>query len=302
MKKFIVIALANFIIFTKAEINAADDLINPQLVSKIFHFPAAELVVQDVSERERRLQGDAVLRAYEITGKRPFTFYPILLSTAGEGTYMNQYLREKIGKYDSLPRNELNEMKLGFLGNLPQQDDNTGGVYLDEITTFQDDGKTRYEVVRPVIAAATHIPSKHIDIRVAIFTPFAGAGEELIPVPGGEGYFQTLGPNNFGDILTDEQNQQLEKMQVDLRRMFVGFNIAVLNSPLVNFKAAVGAPSDSLLHNATTPNATAPLKLKNSDGETAPSVAEHDAPLWPWALSAALAIAVIVGVGFRRRA
>lgn len=296
------IAVAFLIVSGTLGLQADEAPMSLETISKIFRFPASELVMRDVSERERSLQGDAVLRAYEITGKKAFTFFPVVVSVAGEGTFMNKHAMRELAKFDSAPRDELEKAGAGFLGSLPQIGEYTGGIYLEEILTLTDDDDNPFKVIRPAIASATNIASKHIDIRIAIFTPFPHKGDELIPVLGGESYYQTLGPTNFDDV-TVEMRQQ---MQADMKIMFIGFNELVRKSPLVADKASPGTSSDPIFGKATSPRSTAPKKAlsspKNSGEEAAALAAQNEVPLWPWALCAALAAVVVVVIGLRRRA
>ncbi len=263
-----------------------------------FRFPVSELITQNVTEDDRKVNGNAVVSTYQISSKTPFAFYPVLITVAREGTFITNETRQVLNRLDSEPEGLISKGGRGPLGNLPLGDDISGGLLIGEIRVSPTRQPFDRPEMRMAVFSTANIPSKQLDIRIAMLAAFQG-GKDLIMVPGGESYYQA-----FSDP-SDDKNyaEPPPRPEFDVRGLFTVLTELVRKSPLVanakgiDSSAKAAAPTTSPPSTATPE--TSPLPTTRVAQTPTPTI-ESRAPVWPWGVGIA-ALAVVSLLFWKRR-
>lgn len=176
-------------------------------------YPSDQLVVTDVTAEERALMPykfpsgrkaeppnltpENVLEFYRITGKDARTFYPILITVAKEGTFFSPKSREIIDLFEA--HKDDPQSRGGGMGwySIPGLGD--AGLFFGSIqvrTVKHPEWKSATNA--GAFVSEVRVPALKQEIRIALMIALDEEGE-LIPIPGGETYFATFGPDHEGD-------------------------------------------------------------------------------------------------------
>ena len=249
-------------------------------IALAFHFPTNELVITDATRDSKLISNNSILHAYKITSKNPFAFYPVLISVAKEGTFVNEGSKLLLRQIDSLPEGPVSSGGRGPLGSLPLSTGINGGIYFGEIAVPPPDEPFELSVSRMAMYSCANIPSKRVDVRVAVLATFAE--DKLVKISGGELYYRMFGTQ-------DQTTGAVEAISVDksLRAAFTSIDRAVYETlPAKNENIAdapTAAPQDAKTTLGMIPSDAGPLR------QTDPA-AEHIEPakssvrVWGWVL------------------
>jgi hypothetical protein len=175
-------------------------------IGTILGYPSSELIVEDVTSSERQVLStptireeragaslpspDKLLAAYRVTSRNPATFHAILISVAQEGTFMTLEAEAMIEKIAILPDKPTMEGGRGPFGRVSIEGIGDGAIYPGAMKVPPRPGW-----VDPGTSAAAisvlRVPAQGIEIRIAVMLALQ-EGDELLPTPGGESYFETF--------------------------------------------------------------------------------------------------------------
>lgn len=300
MKKAAFLSILWVIASHPPKVEAAESPVDLARIAAAFGFPVSELIIQNVLEEDRKVNGNTVLSAYRVSSKTPFAFYPVVITVAQEGTFVTNETKQLLTTLDSAPEGPISKGGRGPLGSLSLGNEMTGGLLIGEIRI----PARRQPLDRPEVRMATfsvvNVHGKATDIRVAMLAAFS-SGENLVKVPGGESYYQAFATPS-GDKNYDEP---LAKPQFDLRGTFAALTELVRKSPLV------ADAKDTSTSTPVVDRTGAPVPTATPDVSLSPTVPvaqspataiERKAPVWPWVVGGILALIVIVAVALKRRA
>jgi len=289
MKFFPCLILICLVANTPVSAQIKNETLDLRKIASAFHFPASELTQRIIANEERKANGEAVISAWEIKSRTPFAFFPVLITIAHEGTFVRAKTREVLASYDKLPVGLVTAGGRGPFGTLSMGEDLFGGVlggHIDVAATSQPFDVPR---VRMATFSAVNIKSKHVDVRIAVLAPFSG-GEELVKVPGGEGYYMALSETDDDAGSTAVAAGEALNAKV----MFTELNEIVAKSPVIT-SVGKGSTADSVGDNKEAHTGSQTLAtMESADmqaGEPASGVVKHSLPIWIWvAVIAALAL------------
>jgi hypothetical protein len=297
---------------------SAEDL-DVHVIGKVFGYPPEELVITDVTEVERKiysvptlLEADPVVpphlrsqadinddniseykpqipvanirKAYRITGKKPATFHPMLITLAESGTFLGKDFFEIMEKLAAVSLAEKQKENMTHLGRLKVDGIGSGGVILGEIRTPSTTKEMPYPTNRMALIAELRTLDQKADIRIAIFSALDGSGNsELAKIPGGESYYSYFrtARGTFEDPLPDVIKFDWSKA------------ISALFRVATNLIATKGPAHSETSQKPSVPFAQQKLPVKQHSTLAATSGEPASSTLWP---VVAAVIATVLGL------
>jgi len=135
-------------------------------------YPIEGLVVSDITEKERLIDGAVILAAWKVSGKLEKSFYPIYISITGLGEVFDQ--AEKDLLMEQSIQFEGAENPLGTINLNPSGAGNYGALNMG----FRNGKRIVYGVAS--------FPDLNHDVKIAVETAFSP--DQLVDSPGGEIY------------------------------------------------------------------------------------------------------------------
>jgi len=185
-----------------------------QQLGSVLGYPASELLVEDVTDAQRKLwaiptgrerrqavampDSRSLLAAYQVTGKKAATFYPMLIWIGTEGTFYKPdivKLLEAIGRDEPKPGSKGGR---GPFGPLSLAGIGKGGLYLGKIKVPSSIKERSDSQEDMAMISILHQESPGVDLRIALMANLEG-GNDLLPLPGGERYYETFRPSKDGE-------------------------------------------------------------------------------------------------------
>ncbi len=123
--------------------------IDVRVLANLLGYPKSEMVITDVTAQEKEIYSRLTLReeqdnlkppvdfsrilaSYRITGKPPYSFYPILITIATEGAFLSEEFKDLLDKVSAHPLSERLSSGYGYLGPVDYGDAGKGGIMLHE--------------------------------------------------------------------------------------------------------------------------------------------------------------------------
>lgn len=219
-----------------------------QRLGKLLGYPENEIIVENITDEERELWSiptarerrqaapmsnpQSLIAAYKVSARNTTTFYPMFVWIGKKGAFQNS---ESQKTFDLIAADEAKPVSQGGRGPFGPQSFKglgSGGIYLGRIKV----PSTIREMLEPqkksAMISILYLPSKGIDLRIAFMANLEGGGD-LIPLSGGEKYFNAFRPSKEGET----------EPRYDVVTLFSGLNQAVVSEAGVANAAPVFAPS-----------------------------------------------------------
>jgi len=273
-------------------------------LGELLGYPESEIIVDNITDQERELwviptarerrqaatmsNPQSLIAAYKVTARDTTTFYPMFVWIGKKGTFQNSK-SQKI--FDLIAADEAKPVSQGGRGPFGPQSFNglgTGGIYLGKIKV----SSTIKEMLEPqeksAMISILYLPPKGIDLRIAFMAGLEGGGD-LIPLSGGEKYFESFRPSKEGET----------EPRYDVAALFGELNQLVISEADV----------------ANAPQAIAPSQLQQTiikNSVNAPKNAAHTPKVvalhnqknkvrWSWLVVTVLIVGAVVFYKIRRR-
>jgi hypothetical protein len=297
MKSLIFAIALAFSAALKGQVPARTDVVDLHEIAAALRFSESELTINDLSNEERKVSGDAVLYSYQIKSRTPYAFYPIFIAVAREGVFLTAETKKTLQAYDSIREGPVAKGGRGPFGTLSFGANISGGLLIGEIATPPSHAPFSRPEYRTAVYSIANDKNRHLDIRIAMLSAFPD-GKDLIKIQGGDDYYRWVSPRN--GYSSDGAIQQSE---FDHRGFFQVANDLVWKSSLVATLTAV-PNSNSHSQDTETPHLN-PLVPAPHLGDlpamqTAPPKHQRVFPAWLWAMGIALTLCFAVLV-LRRR-
>jgi len=270
---------------------------NLQEVGRILGFPSSELIIENVTAKEKEIywiptnrekrSGDGVKmipeklsEVYRITGKTPSSFYPVLISIADEGMFLSKNIQEFLSALASLPDASLAKGGRGPYGPLAIEGKGSGGIYLGKIRVPSRIKEMTEPQEKTAMISELRIPSQKIDIRIA-FMAALDEGAVLTSIPGGERYFESF----------SSREESIETPNYNVSALFEALNSEVLKTANAQNRSTQTESFATKPQNY--PSVTQPSRLENEHSDT--TVLKPIAPRkWWWAGGVLLVVIALV--------
>ena len=276
MKIRSILLLSIFSSILGVQLRAQNPALDIQQIASVLDFPASELTIENTLAEELKLNTTPVFSSYRVTSRIPFSFYPVQITVAKEGAFLGSEAQKIIATLDALPDLPMEKGGRGPFGSI-SIDGASGGSYLGPIKIdLKNASLTGFNKKLSAIAEL-RIPDKQRDVRIAIIQTFNP--EQLVKVPGGEKYFESL--HSPGEDKGDGQPSL--KAPFDNKRILTALGRIVVDSPLVSQSLAAASATNEIdrLESGTG----------SAQNTSIPTTAQHPSnPFvwWPWLLGAAI--------------
>lgn len=266
-----------------------------EVVGKILGYPAAELVIEDVTLQERTIiqtpsrlekrkqtvlpDAAVLLKAYLIHGKNENTFIPIQVYIGAKDSFLTSEVLAQADKIRSSARTRNPSWMVDFesLGR--------GGVY------FVQDHKVKSEVPqlkRPsLVAAEVFVMQPHghnFDVKI-VQRAGLPQGVDLKPISGGEAYYNIFVP-------AEEQKAELP---LDGTRIFFDLTKIVIAEWQAEQSANGAAPPTQPSSTQQTSPTKPPVVAPQTEHTSSPS-----SSAWWWLAGLALVVLAFIANAFRK--
>lgn len=280
------------------------------IIGESFRFPPDQLILTETLKGERELHAvqtrkeeikrmpppvrpDNLVAAYQITGTAANTFFPLHLTVAKMGSFLTGDTLALLEKFEE---GSVADQKPGGprspLGMFSVESASAGGIYLGAIrvpSPFEQDPRPHEKMA---IICELRFEKENIDIRIARQLDL-GHGEPLVPVAGGEHYFNTFGsPEPYDE-------SPAKPSQIDYKACYAALARTLLDNyfkdhPSPEPATVTGSPGPILPHPPDIPGVTDKVVSQDSQSRP-PQPPEHDpAPATPPASKRKLWIAGVL--------
>ncbi|WP_035613810.1 hypothetical protein [Haloferula sp. BvORR071] len=195
--------------------NPAHAAPSSEALASILGYPAGELVVEDVTAAERELWAtpngkerrsgvmespppQKLRAAYRIGGRDPRTFNTIIVYVADEGALLTEKVSGILGKIAEAPAKPISKGGRGPLGPMKFDGASAGGIYLQEMKRPSTLKVMTEPGNRTALISVVRLADPQLEIQVAVMAGL-DEGTELMPIKGGEDYYQRFGPEQAED-------------------------------------------------------------------------------------------------------
>lgn len=274
-----------------------------QRLGELLGYPDSEIIVENITEEERELWSiptarerrqaaamsdpQSLIAAYRVSARSPTTFYPMFVWIGKKGAFQNS---ESQKTFDLIAEDEAKPVSQGGRGPFGPQSFKglgKGGIYLGKIKVPSTIKEMLEPQVKSAMISILYLPSKGIDLRIAFMANLEG-GADLIPLSGGEKYFEAFRPSKEGE----------REPRYDVSALFNGLNQLVIGEPDVANTAQVLAPSQlqqtKIKHSGNDPKDVVPtlndIALRNQ---------KHTVS-WSWLVVSVLIVGAVVFYKIRR--
>lgn len=269
----------------------------------ILGYPEDDLTVQDITDEERNLwiiptakernrsaslvDPKTLVAAYKVTGRVPATFFPMRIWIGEKGTFLNSESRQILDTIATAPDGPVTKGGKGPFG--PQSFDalGEGGIYLGRIKVPSAIKEMQEPQDKAAIISVMHLPSEGVDVKIAIMAALEGP-TELVPVAGGEKYYEAFRPSMDGE----------SGPRYDVAGLFRSLNQLASAESHTTAKPSQITPADQIQHPPSTSIETGHEEANASNDDARPE--KQKSAYWVWIAFAVFIVAAILFYKIRR--
>ena len=200
-----------------------------QNLGELLGYPGNEIVITNITDEERQLWSNptaherrqgipmpdpkTLIAAYKVNGRTASTFYPMLIWIGATGTFLNSSTQQTLDLITSGEAKPVNQGGRGQFGSQSFEEIGKGGIYLGKIKLPSRNREMSEPQEKMALISILHQPTRNLDYRIALMPNLEGS-VDLIPMPGGERYFET-----FNQLNDDESEPRY-----DVAKLFLNLN------------------------------------------------------------------------------
>lgn len=269
----------------------------------ILGYPADGLTVQEITDEERNLWSMPTARernrsapladpktlvaAYKVTGRNPATFFAMRIWIGENGTFFNSESRQILDIIATAPNELVTKGGKGPFGPRSFDALGEGGIYLGRIKVPSAIKEMQEPQDKAAIISVMHLPSEGVDVRIAIMAALEG-GAELVPVAGGEKYYEAFRPS-----VDSERGPRY-----DVAGLFRSLNQLASAESHTTAKPFQITPADQTQNLPSTAIETGHEETNASNKDARPE--KQKSANWAWIASAVFVVAAILFYKSRR--
>jgi hypothetical protein len=207
-------------------------------LGELLGYPGSEIIVEDITDQERKLWGTPTARerkqgvimpdtqtlitAYKISGKTSSTFHTILIWMGTKGVFLNSDTQKTLNLIATDEAKPISKGGRGPFGSQSFEGLGEGGVYLGKIKVSSAIKEMSEPQEKAAMISVLYLPSRKLDVRIALMANLEG-GTDLDLLSGGEKYFEAFRPPN------DDEKE----LRYDVAKLFRGLNQLVAAEPSI---------------------------------------------------------------------
>ena len=237
---------------------APSSVIDLDRIADLLKFPRTELVITDYLDQEKFIytkktpseqdsgrlppvDPTSIYQAYWIASKTPNAFLPIIVTLSKPDAYLTPKVKKAIELLNTYAATQRSKGLYSPFGDFELSEASQASIFHEEIRVpahskqIIEPGDTwtrldEYPKFHPATVSIVRDALSEVDVRIALYNGLYYP-DELVKVPGGEGYFAA-----FGDEPEDDPKEPSKKppRETPISSIFKGLNQIVLTSPIMN--------------------------------------------------------------------